>query len=80
MCILFRFYWDVSLSDTLGGDLGLAISSGITISGLAYWGFLQTAEMENQLTSVERLLEYCDLKPEAPWEIEGDGRIFSDNT
>lgn len=66
-----------SSSDTLGGDLGLAISSAMTISTLAFWGFLQTTEMENQLTSVERLLEYCDLEPEAPWEVQGDGVEYS---
>lgn len=65
-------------SDILGGDFGLAITSALSVSGLASWGFYQTIEMENQLTSVERLLEYCDLEPEAPWEIQGDGRITSD--
>ncbi|KAK8407821.1 hypothetical protein O3P69_002393 [Scylla paramamosain] len=57
--------------NTLVGNLGLAISSALSLSGMLFWGVYQTTEVQNQLISVERLLEYCDLEPEAPWEIEG---------
>ncbi|XP_066976379.1 ATP-binding cassette sub-family C member 4-like isoform X2 [Macrobrachium rosenbergii] len=56
--------------DTLGGDIGLAISSAMMLSGMFQWGVRQSAEVENQMTSVERVLEYSKLEPEAPLETD----------
>ncbi|XP_045130925.1 ATP-binding cassette sub-family C member 4-like isoform X2 [Portunus trituberculatus] len=81
----FIFYLDaisaiyicfVSLSfmasqNILVGNLGLAISSAMSLSGVLFWGIYQTTQVQNELVSVERLLDYCDLEPEAQWEIEG---------
>ncbi|KAK7083945.1 Multidrug resistance-associated protein 4, partial [Halocaridina rubra] len=58
--------------DTLGGDIGLAISSAMMLSGMFQWGVRQSAEVENQMTSVERVLEYSKLEPEAPLDTEKD--------
>ncbi|XP_068230341.1 ATP-binding cassette sub-family C member 4-like isoform X1 [Palaemon carinicauda] len=55
---------------TLGGDIGLAISSAMMLSGMFQWGVRQSAEVENQMTSVERVLEYSQLEPEAPLETD----------
>ncbi|XP_064120685.1 ATP-binding cassette sub-family C member 4-like [Macrobrachium nipponense] len=55
---------------TLGGDIGLAISSAMMLSGMFQWGVRQSAEVENQMTSVERVLEYSKLEPEAPLETD----------
>ena len=38
--------------------------------GLFQWGIRQLSETENQLTSVERLLEYAKLEPE-PSLVQG---------
>ncbi|XP_050734387.1 ATP-binding cassette sub-family C member 4-like isoform X2 [Eriocheir sinensis] len=66
-------YSFMALPDSLGGDIGLAISSAMLLSGMFQWGVRQSAELENQMTSVERVLEYSSLEPEAPLETE-DGK------
>ncbi|MPC68325.1 Multidrug resistance-associated protein 4 [Portunus trituberculatus] len=43
----------------------------MSLSGVLFWGIYQTTQVQNELVSVERLLDYCDLEPEAQWEIEG---------
>lgn len=36
------------------------------------WGMRQSAELENQMTSVERVLEYTNIENEADLETKGD--------
>ncbi|CAH0600342.1 unnamed protein product [Chrysodeixis includens] len=66
-----------------GSNVGLAITQSISLTGIFQWGMRQSAEMENQMTSVERVLEYTKLpqesalrvsqekKPPADWPAEG---------
>lgn len=56
------------LADSFGGAVGLAITQSIGLVGMFQWGMRQTAELENQMTSVERVLEYADLESEPPLE------------
>jgi hypothetical protein len=49
----------------MGGTLGLAISSILSLSGTLQWGMRQSAETENLMTSVERAIEYSHLESEA---------------
>jgi len=51
--------------DTLGGEVGLALSACMSLTGGLQYGMRQSAEMENQMTSVERVLEYGNLELEA---------------
>lgn len=52
------------------GNVGLAILQCVNMVGMCQWGMRQTAEIENQMTSVERVLEYADLPSEPPLESE----------
>ena len=47
-----------------GGDVGLAINACLFLTGALQYGMRQSAEAENLMCSVERVMEYGDLKPE----------------
>uniref|UniRef100_A0AAG5CR64 Uncharacterized protein n=1 Tax=Anopheles atroparvus TaxID=41427 RepID=A0AAG5CR64_ANOAO len=53
---------------TLGGSVGLAITKTISLVGMCQWGMRQSAELENQMVSVERVNEYTNLPSEPPLE------------
>lgn len=44
--------------NTTGGNVGLAITQSISLTGMFQWGMRQSAELENQMTAVERILQY----------------------
>ncbi|XP_033100013.1 multidrug resistance-associated protein 4-like [Anneissia japonica] len=52
------------------GSAGLSFSYVLSLMGAFQWGVRQTAELENLMTSTERVLEYTDIEPEAPLERE----------
>lgn len=76
--IIPLFVTDMGIS---GGKVGLAITQAAAMTGLVQWGLRQSAEVANQLMSVERVLEYTALpgetQPEVPisppkeWPQEG---------
>ncbi|CAG2101388.1 unnamed protein product [Medioppia subpectinata] len=47
------------------GETGLALTSALTLMGLTAWGVRLSAEVESQMTSVERIIEYSKLPQEA---------------
>ncbi|XP_045033103.1 ATP-binding cassette subfamily C member 4 isoform X4 [Daphnia magna] len=60
-------YACLALRDSMtGSEAGLAISSAMALTGMFQWGVKQSAEVENQMTSVERVIDYSKLPSEAP--------------
>ncbi|XP_016989332.1 probable multidrug resistance-associated protein lethal(2)03659 [Drosophila rhopaloa] len=51
-----------------GGDVGLAITQAMGMTGMVQWGMRQSAELENTMTAVERVVEYEDIEPEGALE------------
>lgn len=52
------------------GDVGLAIMQCISMIGMCQWGMRQTAELENQMTCVERVVEYANQPSEGALETD----------
>ncbi|XP_049888074.1 probable multidrug resistance-associated protein lethal(2)03659 [Pectinophora gossypiella] len=86
ICLLFIICVTFSClmkHDMPGSLVGLAITQSISLTGVFQWGMRQSAEMENQMTSVERIFEYTNLpqepalksdedkKPPPDWPAEG---------
>nr|XP_020740072.1 multidrug resistance-associated protein 4 isoform X2 [Odocoileus virginianus texanus] len=76
------------LAKTLdAGQVGLALSYALMLMGMFQWCVRQSAEVENMMISVERVIEYTDLEKEAPWEYQKrplpswphEGMIIFDN-
>ncbi|XP_063005613.1 ATP-binding cassette sub-family C member 4 isoform X2 [Melospiza melodia melodia] len=72
ICAIFVIvvaFGSLLLANTLNaGQVGLALSYAITLMGTFQWGVRQSAEVENLMISVERVMEYTELEKEAPWE------------
>lgn len=60
-CIIVYYMIDTNQS---GEKVGLAITQAMTLVGMLPWGIRQSAEVSNQMMSVERILEYRDLEAE----------------
>lgn len=54
----------------VGASIGLAITQTMNLIRLVNWGLRQTAELENQMTSVERSCEYSSLPAERALETD----------
>ncbi|XP_068628825.1 ATP-binding cassette sub-family C member 4-like isoform X2 [Battus philenor] len=50
------------------GNVGLAISQTLILTGMLQFGVRQTAEVISQMTSVERILQYTHIEREAQWD------------
>ncbi|KAH1014557.1 hypothetical protein HUJ05_012410 [Dendroctonus ponderosae] len=56
------------ISQTFGGNVGLGITQAIGLTGMLQWGIRQSTELENQMTSVERVIEYNSIESEGDLE------------
>ncbi|XP_074031118.1 ATP-binding cassette subfamily C member 4-like [Leptinotarsa decemlineata] len=67
-CVIFVALVLVSIlilkGETFGGNVGLSLTQAMSLSGMFQWGIRQWSELENQMTSVERIQEYADIVPE----------------
>lgn len=52
------------------GFVGLAIMSSISLIGTCEFGIRESAELENQMISVERIVEYTGVESEPPLESD----------
>ncbi|KAH1014057.1 hypothetical protein HUJ04_002952 [Dendroctonus ponderosae] len=55
-----------------GSLVGLAISQSLILTGMVQHGMRQTAEVINQLTSVDRVMHYTKLETEGPFVTPKD--------
>nr|CAD7462471.1 unnamed protein product [Timema tahoe] len=75
-CITLSFL--VFEEGMLGADVGLAISQSLILSGMLQYGIRQTAEVVNQMTAVERVLEYTKIDKEQGINSESDPPVLRD--
>ncbi|CAG9786868.1 unnamed protein product [Diatraea saccharalis] len=66
-CVIGSFLL-LDASQTASGSVGLAITQVLGLVGMCQFGMRQTAEVENHMTSVERILEYSKLPSESPMD------------
>lgn len=64
----------VNYRSMTSSSIGLAISSAISLSGMFQWGVRQSAELESQMTSVERVDEFSHLSPEKNLETSDENK------
>ncbi|KAM3966828.1 LOW QUALITY PROTEIN: putative multidrug resistance-associated protein lethal(2)03659 [Aphomia sociella] len=57
-----------------GGNVGLAITQAMGLTGMFQWGMRQSTELENQMTSVERIEEYSNIESEPPLQSQGPNK------
>ncbi|EFA04472.2 putative multidrug resistance-associated protein lethal(2)03659-like Protein [Tribolium castaneum] len=67
--ILLNHYYQIS-----GSLVGLAISQSLILTGMLQYGVRQSAEVVNQLTSVERILQYSEIEKEGPFNTSPEHR------
>lgn len=52
-----------------GGNVGLAITQAMGLTGMVQLGIKQSAALENSMTSVERIVEYNSIESEVDPEF-----------
>ncbi|CAF4089952.1 unnamed protein product, partial [Rotaria magnacalcarata] len=50
-------------------EIALTLTYSLSLVGVFQWTIRQSVEVENQMTSVERILEYCSLDQEPPAQL-----------
>ncbi|KAI0763773.1 metal resistance protein YCF1 [Trametes elegans] len=53
------------------GLVGFVLSYALNTTGSLNWLVRSASEVEQNIVSVERVLHYIELPPEAPWEVPG---------
>ncbi|CAF3680029.1 unnamed protein product [Rotaria sordida] len=55
-------------------EIALTLTYSLNLMGLFQWTIIQSVEVETQMTSVERILEYCSLDQEPPSQLSSKYR------
>ena len=59
----------------------MAVSSAMFLTGVFQWGVRQSTTVESQMVSIERILDYTQLEPEASLRSDpGKHRVTLDGT
>ncbi|KAG5883223.1 hypothetical protein JTB14_011415 [Gonioctena quinquepunctata] len=66
-------------NETHGGNVGLAITQAISLTGMFQWGMSQWSNLDNSMTSVERVVEYTELKQESTEEPKLPSRTWPEH-
>lgn len=69
--ILIPFFFFFLPETIFSGNVGLAISQTLILTGMLQFGVRQTAEVISQMTSVERILQYTHIEREPQWDKGG---------
>ncbi|CAH0557333.1 unnamed protein product [Brassicogethes aeneus] len=67
-CVIYLALITLSMfflgDEAYGGNVGLAITQAMSLTGMFQWGMRQWSELENCMTSVERIVEFTDIHQE----------------
>lgn len=63
--VLVTYSFLIFENENYAGNVGLAITQVIGLTGMVQWGMRQWSEFENQMTAVERIVEYTEVVPES---------------
>lgn len=65
--------------EIFGGNVGLALTQSIGLTGMFQWGMRQWSELENQMTSIERIQEYINITPEIDTAVKGPPKFWPES-
>ncbi|KAI5103035.1 canalicular multispecific organic anion transporter 2 isoform X3, partial [Silurus meridionalis] len=69
--VLFAALFAVIRKDSLNeGLVGLSITYALQVTMSLNWMVRMTSELESNIVAVERVKEYSETPPEAPWEVD----------
>ncbi|XP_074034753.1 ATP-binding cassette sub-family C member 4 isoform X2 [Leptinotarsa decemlineata] len=74
-CVSFSFVFMYTYHSVSGSTVGLALSQSLILTGMLQYGMKATADVVQQLTSVERVLQYSKLDCEGPFETPQDSSV-----
>ena len=72
VCYISAVVVSFFLMENTGGNVGLAITQAMSMTGMVQLGVRQTAALENTMTAVERVVEYNSVDPEPAFESSPD--------
>jgi ATP-binding cassette subfamily C (CFTR/MRP) protein 4 len=66
ICVFYVLFVTVIAltGETYAGNVGFMITQGMSLTGMFQWGIRRWSELENEMTSVERVIEYIELDHE----------------